>query len=99
MRSSGTSGEKKKKTGININSVLQYVFQQLDATKSSTLGLYQKGFEEPTSTPTQKERGRWRGREGGGEKTLIYAFNNCASLPLQSGLSRSLISCRSAVLE
>lgn len=33
------------------------------------------------------------------KKRLMYAFNNCASLPLQSGLSCSLISCRSAVLE
>lgn len=38
--------EKKQKTRININSVLQYVFQQLDVAKYSTLGLYQKGFEE-----------------------------------------------------
>lgn len=30
---------------------------------------------------------------------LIYAFNNCASLPLQSGRTHSLISCRSVVLE
>lgn len=48
---------------------------------------FQKRSFRGRSTPTQKKI------------ALIYAFNNCASLPLQSGLSCSLISCRSAVLE